>query len=87
MDAGGGLAGGVPPGGTTGGGCVFRIAPIIKNSVPIPIAEINSDNFLPRDSTKKKMNSAVATTFTTPGAERSSKSQICRLTVTYHKFH
>lgn len=59
-DAGGGLT--VCPGIGVGGGCVFRIAPMIKNNVPMPIAEINSESLRPSDSTKKKMNMAVETT-------------------------
>lgn len=48
------------------GGWVFKIAPIMKKSVPMPIAEMKSESFLPRVSTPKKMKSAVATTLTTP---------------------
>lgn len=56
----------VSPGSGTGGGCVLRMAPIMKNNVPIPIADMNKESFLPRDSTKKKTKIAVATVFTTP---------------------
>jgi len=62
-DAGGGF-------GAAFGGCVLRIAPMIKNRVPIPIAEMKNDNFLPNDSTPKKMKIAVATTLTTPKAQQ-----------------
>ena len=48
------------------GGCVFRSAPTMKNRVPIPIAEMNSDNLRPRVSTKKKTKMEVATTLTMP---------------------
>ena len=49
-----------------GGGWVFKIAPIIKKRVPIPIAEINRETFRPKVSTPKKIKRAVATTFATP---------------------
>lgn len=64
-EAGGG-GGGIAPGTTGGGGCVFRIAPMMKKRVPIPIAEMKSDSFLPRVSTPKKMKVAVATSFMIP---------------------
>lgn len=41
----------------------MRIAPIQKNRVPIPIAEINNDSLRPNDSTKKKMKRVVAATW------------------------
>ena len=50
----------------TSGGCVLRRAPMIKNIVPIPNAEISSDILRPRLSTRKKTKMAVATTLTTP---------------------
>lgn len=59
-DAGGGLIA------LGSGGCVLRMAPIIKKSVPIPMAETNKEPLRPSVSTPKKMNIAVATTFTTP---------------------
>jgi len=37
-----------------GGGCILRIEQMMKNNVPIPIAEMNSDSFRPRVSTKKE---------------------------------
>ena len=49
-----------------GGGCVLRMAPMMKNRVPIPMAEMKSDNLRPRVSTPKKINRVVATNFTTP---------------------
>ena len=49
-----------------GGGCVFKIAPMIKNSEPIPMAEMKSESLRPRVSTPKKMKMAVATTLTIP---------------------
>lgn len=49
-----------------GGGCVFSIAPMIKNRVPIPIAEMKSDILRPRVSTPKNMKREVATSLTTP---------------------
>ena len=63
MDAAGGAA---FAGRDAGGGWVFRIAPMMKNSVPMPNAEIIRDSLRPSVSTKKKTNIAVATTFTIP---------------------
>ena len=62
--AGGG--GGGKSGSTTGGGCVLSMAPMMKNSVPIPNAEMAKESFRPRDSTKKNTNIAVAMTLTIP---------------------
>ena len=56
--------------GLTGGGWVFRIAPIIKNRVPIPIADMKSETFRPKVSTPKKIKSEVATTLTMPWLEK-----------------
>lgn len=39
---------------------------MIKNSVPIPIAEMKSESLRPKDSAATKMKKAVAMTFTTP---------------------
>ena len=60
-DAGDGLT--ACPGTGVGGGWVLRIEPMMKNNIPIPIAEMNSDNFRPRVSTKKKTKIAVAATW------------------------
>lgn len=38
----------------------------MKNKVPIPNAEVNSDGLRPQASTKKNINIAVAMTLTTP---------------------
>jgi hypothetical protein len=63
-DGAGGGAGWPSLGATTG--CVFKIAPMMKNVIPIPMADINNDILRPRVSTKKNTKSAVATTFTIP---------------------
>ncbi|KAG5642799.1 hypothetical protein DXG03_002104 [Asterophora parasitica] len=55
FDAGGGTGGGWPAM-TLGGGCVLRIAPIMKKREPIPIAEMNKESLRPRVSTPKRMN-------------------------------
>jgi hypothetical protein len=39
---------------------------MMKNKVPIPIAEINSNGLRPQTLRKKKMNIVVAMTLTTP---------------------
>jgi hypothetical protein len=49
-----------------GGGCVFKMAPMIKNTEPMPMAEMKRDRFRPRVSTPKKMNIVLATTLTIP---------------------
>lgn len=61
FEAGGGAVPGV-----VGGGYDFSRAPTIKNRVPMPIADMNSDNLRPRLSTRKKTKIQVATTFTMP---------------------
>ena len=48
------------------GGNDLRRAPIMKNKVPIPIAEMNNESLRPKDSTAKKMKKTVAMIFTTP---------------------
>lgn len=48
------------------GGCVFKSAPTMKKSVPIPIAEMNSDNLRPSVSTRKNTKMAVAISLTMP---------------------
>lgn len=45
-----------------GGGCVLITAPMMKNMMPIPMAEMNNDHLRPRVSTPKNMKIAVATT-------------------------
>jgi hypothetical protein len=52
--------------GVDAGGCVLRMAPTMKNKVPIPNAEVNSEGLRPHASTKKKINIVVAMTLTTP---------------------
>jgi hypothetical protein len=52
--------------GVEAGGCVLRMAPTMKNKVPIPRAEMNSDGLRPHVSTKKNIKIAVAMTLTTP---------------------
>ena len=49
-----------------GGGWVFKIAPIMKKRVPIPIAEMNRETFRPKVSTPKKIKRVVAITFVIP---------------------
>ncbi len=59
-------AGGGSPLGVDGGGKDLRRAPIMKNRVPMPHAEMKSDSLRPRDSTRKNTKIEVATTFTIP---------------------
>jgi len=47
-------------------GCVFKMAPMMKNVTPIPMADMNNEILRPRVSTKKNTKIAVATTFTIP---------------------
>ena len=61
FDAGGGL-----PTRVCGGGNSLSSAPTMKNSVPMPIAEINSEYLRPSDSTRKNTKIVVATNFTIP---------------------
>ena len=49
-----------------GGGNTLSSAPMMKKSVPMPIAEMNSESLRPSESTRKNTNSAVATTLTMP---------------------
>ena len=60
LDAGGGFAVSV------GGGNTFSSAPIMKNRVPMPNAEMKRDSLRPSVSTRKKTNNEVATTLTIP---------------------
>ena len=48
------------------GGNDLSRAPMMKNRIPIPIAEINNESLRPKDSTAKKTKKAVAMTFMTP---------------------
>jgi hypothetical protein len=54
------------PGGGVTTGCVFKIAPMMKNVIPIPMADMNNEALRPRLSTKKNTKSVVAKTFTIP---------------------
>lgn len=58
--------GGAPSEARAGGGWVLRMAPIMKNKLPMPIAETNKETLRPSVSTPKKIEMVVAVTFTTP---------------------
>ena len=60
------LAGGGCAPTVVGGGNVFSSAPIMKNSVPIPTAEMKSESLRPSVSTRKNTKIVVATSFTIP---------------------
>jgi hypothetical protein len=47
-------------------GYTFKIAPMMKNVIPIPMADMNNDILRPRVSTKKNTKNAVETTFAIP---------------------
>lgn len=71
-------AGGATFGSVDGGGCVFKIAPMIKKSDPIPIADIKSESLRPRVSTPKNMKMAVATTLMIPITDKIRTGNISR---------
>lgn len=52
--------------GRSSGGNDLSSAPMMKKSVPMPIAEMSSESLRPSDSTKPKMKIAVATTLMMP---------------------
>ena len=51
---------------SVGGGKTLRSAPMMKNTMPIPMPEMKRESLRPRESTRKNTKSAVATTFTIP---------------------
>ena len=65
LDDGGGGGEAWPGVGVTTG-CVLRIAPMIKNVMPIPSAEMTSDGLRPALSAMSDTKITVATTLTMP---------------------
>lgn len=63
-EAGGG--GAAWPGKTATTGCVLRMAPMMKNVMPMPSAEMRSEGLRPKLSTAKRTKSVVASTLTMP---------------------
>jgi hypothetical protein len=45
-----------------GGGNSLSSAPMMKKKVPMPMAEMKSESFRPRESTKRRTKMEVATT-------------------------
>ena len=65
LEEGGGEGAAWPGEGTTTG-CVLRMAPMMKNMIPIPNAEMMRDGLRPRLSTAKSTKMVDATTLMMP---------------------